>query len=188
MTIFSTIFRRMGRTRHAVLVTLLAVLLVGVLAACNISLSSIGQDGQTTTSGPTTTVKITILHGTGGSTLIEAPIYINTHGPYHFIIDTGASISVVDTALADQLRLPVVGSGQPVSGVGGVETTIPIQMTAWRMGGLKLPGATVVKGSLPGAEHGQGLQGLLGSDILTRFGRITIDYSKATFTVYGRAS
>jgi predicted aspartyl protease len=183
-----TIFRRLGvMGRHARLLPL-AVLLASALGACDISFGSVGQAGQTTTIGSTTTVKVTILRGTGGSTLIEAPVTINSHGPYHFIIDTGASVSVVDTALADQLGLPVVGVGQPVSGVGGVETATPIQVNAWQLGKLKLPAAAVVKGDLPGTEHGQGLQGLLGSDILSRFGKVSIDYSQATFTVYRQAA
>jgi predicted aspartyl protease len=177
-----------GRAWHRAWVLPVLLLLTAALAACSISLATPEQAGQTTTSGKTTTVRVSILRGAGGSTLIEAPVYINSHGPFHFIIDTGASVSVIDTTVADQLGLTVVGSGQPVSGVGGVETATPVQVTTWRLGGLKLPSATVVKGSLPGAEHGQGLQGLLGSDILSRFGEVTVNYSAATFTVYQQAA
>ncbi|HEU5441197.1 MAG TPA: retropepsin-like aspartic protease, partial [Ktedonobacterales bacterium] len=157
------------------------------LAGCELTIGD-GNVGQTTSTGSTTTVKVKILKGQGGATLIQAPVTIDNKGPYNFILDTGASISVVDTELADMLALPVVGAGQPVSGVGGKETAIPIKVTTWKLGDLKLPSATITKGNLPESEHGQGLQGLLGSDILSRFGRITIDYSGSSITVYRQAS
>jgi predicted aspartyl protease len=159
------------------------------LAACSLSFgSTIGQAGQTTVNGSTTSVKVHILRGADGSTLVEAPISINNHGPYNFIIDTGASVSVVDTVVANRLNLPVVGASQPVSGVGGSTIATPVKVAAWRLGQLTLPSATITKGNLPDAQHGQGLQGLLGSDVLSRFGQVTIDYANSNFIVYRTAA
>ncbi|HEX6122982.1 MAG TPA: retropepsin-like aspartic protease [Ktedonobacterales bacterium] len=177
-----------GRGWAPLLCVPLALVLSLALAGCELTIGNGGNVGQTSTTGSTTTVKVKILKGQGGATLIQAPVTIDNKGPYNFILDTGASISVVDTALADKLALPVVGEGQPVSGVGGKETAIPIKVTTWKLGGLKLPSATITKGNLPESEHGQGLQGLLGSDILSRFGKITIDYTGSSITVYRQAS
>lgn len=176
-----------GRGWAPLLCVPLALVLCLALAGCELTIGD-GNVGQTTSTGSTTTVKVKILKGQGGATLIQAPVTIDNKGPYNFILDTGASISVVDTALADKLALPVVGEGQPVSGVGGKETAIPIKVTTWKLGGLKLPSATITKGNLPESEHGQGLQGLLGSDILSRFGKVTIDYAGSSITVYRQAS
>jgi len=38
-------------------------------------------------------------------------VKVNGAGPYDFIVDTGATITVVDTDLVDQLKLPIEGTG-----------------------------------------------------------------------------
>jgi hypothetical protein len=50
--------------------------------------------------------------------LIVVPVRINHTGPYDFIVDTGAQISVVDSSLASELHLKARGT----TGVGGVAT------------------------------------------------------------------
>nr|MBF6591281.1 retroviral-like aspartic protease family protein [Ktedonobacterales bacterium] len=177
----------MRRSARRLLFPPLALILAGVLAACGIG--NLGAPvGQTSTNGSTTSVRVRILRDSSGSTIIQAPVSINNQGPLNFVIDTGASISVVDTVLANRLKLPVVGEGQPVSGVGGNETATPIKVTTWKIGQLTLPSATITKGNLPNAAHGQGLQGLLGSDILSRFGKVTIDFTNSLFIVYRQAA
>lgn len=164
---------------------LLPVLLVGMslLTACGA-----GAFGDTTTTGTTTTVQLKVMRGSDGSIFVLAPVLINGHGPYDFALDTGASITLVDTVIANRLRLPVVGQGQTVEGVGGTVTAIPVQVSAWTVGALKLPAATITKGNLPDARRGTGLQGLLGSDVLSRFGKVTIDYANGLLIVYSRVA
>ena len=52
-------------------------------------------------------------------------------------------------------------------------------MTSWRAGPLPLPGATIL--SLPVARH-NGPVGLLGSDILSHFHSVEVNYAKGRLT------
>ncbi|URW76501.1 aspartyl protease family protein [Sphingomonas donggukensis] len=45
---------------------------------------------------------------------------IGTHGPYFFIVDTGATLSVIDDDLARTLKLDVIRKRALVKGIGGV--------------------------------------------------------------------
>lgn len=42
--------------------------------------------------------------------LIVLPVKVNGAGPFEFLLDTGASVTAVDAALADQLKLPMTGT------------------------------------------------------------------------------
>jgi hypothetical protein len=61
---------------------------------------------------------------------------------------------------------------------------IPVAIASWRVGDAALPKATVASGALPGDRGAGGMDGLLGSDIWSEFGKITIDYNADTLTVY----
>jgi predicted aspartyl protease len=52
---------------------------------------------------------------------LTAPVMINGHGPYPFVVDTGASISCVARGLAEQLGLPIEEKRQ-LHTVVGVKT------------------------------------------------------------------
>jgi predicted aspartyl protease len=40
------------------------------------------------------------------TSLIVVPVTINGRGPYRFLLDTGASTTILSTAIADRLNLP----------------------------------------------------------------------------------
>lgn len=171
-----------GRPRALLLVPVLlgAALL---LAACSVQLGA-ATFGATTTTGGASTINVQIMHGSDGTVLVLVPITIDGRGPYKFALDTGASITIINAPIAAQLRLPVVGRAQPIAGVAGTETATPVRVDTWQLGGVTLPASVVTSGQLASARRGNGLQGLLGSDVLSKFGTITIDYTAGTVTVY----
>lgn len=157
----------------------IAAVCLAALTACKI------QIGTATATGPGTTVPLSIVHGSDGSTLALLAVRINGQGPYQFALDTGASNSLIEQTLADQLSLPRAGAPQSISGVSSKETALPVKIAAWNIGKLKLPSAVIDSAQLFDAHASGGVQGLLGSDIWNQFGKITIDYSAGTLTVYG---
>lgn len=136
----------------------------------------------TTGNGQSTSVKI--LRGGGGTAMVLVPVTIDGHGPYDFALDTGAGITLIDTELADNLRLPVTGDSAQVSGVGGTQQVTPVHITTWNAGKISLPAADVGKTSLSSFKRESNVRGLLGSDILSRFGRITINYDTAQLSTW----
>jgi hypothetical protein len=127
---------------------------------------------------------VKIVHGPNGSTLVLAPVTIDNRGPYTFAVDTGASTSLIDQTLAKQLGLKQAGAPQPIAGISSNEQAIPVRVTHWHAGNIVLPSAVIASAGLFQSQHDQELQGLLGSDIWSQFGKITIDYADGTLTVY----
>lgn len=160
----------------------IAVVCFVALPACAI------QIGGSTAPGPGTTVPLSIVHGSDGSTLALVAVRIDGHGPFQFAVDTGASNSVIEQSLANQLDLPNAGAPQSISGVSSKETAQPVKVASWSAGKLKLPSAVIDSANLFDAHASGGVQGLLGSDIWNQFGKITIDYSAGTLTVYGAST
>jgi hypothetical protein len=139
----------------------------------------------------TRTIPLHVLQAPGGGVLAFVPVSINGQGPYDFALDTGVSHSVVDSKIVEQLGLESVGLSGHITGVAGATQASLYGVEQWRLGDIELPATFVVAIDLPEAanpglldrvvggetlEHG--LQGLLGSDILSRFGAITIDYDR----------
>lgn len=157
------------------------VALALIISGC--ALSPLAAGGAT--SGGTT-IPIKVIKGPDTATLIQVPVSIAGTGPYPFILDTGASETLIARTLAARLHLPRAGEQQSVTGVGGETVVIPVAIKSWRVGDAALPNATVASGTLPNDRGANEMQGLLGSDILSQFGKITIDYSAKTVTVYTR--
>ena len=56
----------------------------------------------------------------------------------------------------------------------------------WSVGGVKLPPTTVVETNLPFGNASGGVQGLLGSDMLSQFDVVTIDYGRGVLRLHER--
>lgn len=123
-------------------------------------------------------VPLLVVEGRSGSTLALAPVFINGQGPFAFALDTGASHSVIDQELAEELKLPAAGPNVKVTGVATTAEAEQLQMDSWRVGDVPLPGNTIVSLGMAQTNHGVKLRGLLGSDVLSRFGAITVDYDR----------
>jgi hypothetical protein len=119
-----------------------------------------------------------VLEGPGGSTLALAPVFINGEGPFAFALDTGASQSVIDQGLAEELNLPTDGPTVEVSGVAATAEAEQVRVHGWAVGDVQLPGRTMVSLVLREPNRRLKLRGLLGSDVLSQFGTITVDYDR----------
>lgn len=108
-------------------------------------------------------------------TIAFVPVSISREGPFLFALDTGASSTVVSTEVADALGLPATGEQRRITGVVGAETEQVVRVEEWSVGDVSLEPADVVAIDLPSPD-GEGLQGLLGSDVLSGFGEVVIDY------------
>jgi predicted aspartyl protease len=125
-----------------------------------------------------TTVPIRVLKH-GNDTLALAPVAIHRRS-YFFILDTGASTSVIGRSVARRLGLPERGRPVRVAGVFGTGLAQPVRIRGWHIGAAALPSLRIVSFDV-GARNR--IVGLLGSDVLARFGRITIDYAGRTLTL-----
>jgi hypothetical protein len=157
----------------------LTCLLLLALTGCEISLGPASSPPGQSISEP-----VKVIRGANGATLVLAPVTIQGQGPFMFAVDTGASTSLIARSLAQRLGLQAAGGAEPISGIGGVTESIPVQVSNWSTGPIHLPAMTIASASIPHERSGGGLEGLLGSDIWSRFGSFTLDYSAGTLTVY----
>lgn len=166
---------RMGRG-----VTLVAgaLVLALMLAACGI-----GSVGGSANNANSVTVNVKVQTGNGGATVVLLPVTINGQGPYTMALDTGASISLIDKPLANQLGLPQVGQPGTIAGVASDEKAVPVKVSTWKIGALKLPTTVAAAANLFASQRTSGLKGLVGSDVWRQFGSVTINYSAQTITV-----
>jgi predicted aspartyl protease len=128
----------------------------------------------------TSTAPLRIIKARDGETLALAVVIV--HGrPFPFLIDTGSSKTLVDDALAKQLGLKTVGRPIKVTGVGCSEGARKVRLRNWSIGGQALPDIVATSSVIAGA-NGQAF-GLLGSDVLSHFGTISIDYAHGQLTL-----
>jgi predicted aspartyl protease len=124
-------------------------------------------------------VPIVVLHSRSG-TVVAAKVII--HGrPFAFLIDTGASITLVNPTIARRLHLKTVGKPHTFCGVTGCAQARRVRLNRWSIGGQPLPNVVVSSSPITGAS-GFGF-GLLGSDVLSKFGSVTINYAGKTMTL-----
>jgi predicted aspartyl protease len=170
---------------------LLLVLAVAALAACDAEKSAVEttETGATSTvePPPTTTatapepdrpptVALRVVSGTFG-VFAFARVFIGGKGPFTFTVDTGASHSVVDYDLVRRLGLRTIGEPLTVTGITCRGQAARLRMRSWRVGRVPLPAAEIQTIDMP--DPGGGVDGLLGSDILSTFGAISVDYEEA---------
>ncbi|MGB5332421.1 MAG: retroviral-like aspartic protease family protein [Woeseiaceae bacterium] len=103
----------------------------------------------------------------GGRIIVEARL--NGHGPYDFVLDTGASISAVFNNVRDQLALePVPGKSVIVHGAIASGKHPLLRIEQLQLGSAVWSDPRVV--SLPGeTEAGANVDGVLGVDFLRRY-------------------
>jgi hypothetical protein len=123
----------------------------------------------------------------GRQVLALVPVTIDGKGPYTFALDTGASQSLVDSQVARELRVEQTGTTHSVAGITDVTQVKTIKVKRWRVGRIDLPATTVVEANLPFGNAEGGVQGLLGSDMLSEFDVVTIDYARGELRLHHRA-
>ena len=114
----------------------------------------------------------------GAQPLILLPVEVNDHGPFDFILDTGAGTSLLSTELADKLKVKVLGSKQGQSAGGAVSVSLA-KVDSVAVGTARLTDFDVGIVDLKqiGAVVGARIDGDLGYNFLKSF-RISIDYEK----------
>lgn len=123
------------------------------------------------------------LAGPGGAALL-VPVHVNGEGPFQFVLDTGATVTCVDDALASRLALPdvhgVIGTAAGVGGQGGVRL---VSVDSLRIGSVR---AHELQACVIDLEHlaglGLDLDGLIGLNVLKEF-RVTIDFERRIVTL-----
>ncbi len=112
-------------------------------------------------------------------------VCIAGRGPYPFVIDTGAGESIIDAHLAKTLHLVHGGAATEFAGVGCTGTAQPVLVPSWSAVGVPLAAQTLTAATLPDFGTKGEPVGLLGSDVLSRFGAIRIDFRAQTLTLGG---
>jgi predicted aspartyl protease len=156
--------------------------LVGLVCCAGSATSPAAFPSSCTGSGPglsgaapTRTIPARVVHTTT-ATLVLVPVCLSGHGPYPFVLDTGATQSLVDRTLADQLQLAFTGTSTPATGVGCTVAAAHVQVPSWSVGEVSLHAQTLTSLPMAKAPDGPGIAGLLGSDVWSRFGQFQLDY------------
>ena len=123
------------------------------------------------------------LEGPGGAAVV-VPVSINGGPERPFVLDTGATLTCLDRALADSLGLParpgVRGTGAGIGGAGAVGI---VRADSFRVGEAVAYDLTICTLDLSAIE-GVGLDadGLVGLNFLTSF-RVGLDFETQTLTL-----
>jgi hypothetical protein len=117
------------------------------------------------------------------SSLVTVKVCIGKSGPYPFVVDTGSTRSIVAAGLASNLHLKKVGT-IALGGSGCATTGSLVKTPVLHLKAVAIAPQQVVSANL---SHwsGQHVDGVLGSDILGRFGAIKLDLTKHTLTFDG---
>ncbi len=112
----------------------------------------------------------------GGEVRVVTTVRI--HGsPANLIVDTGAPLTTLDTGIARRHRLRAVGRAIDASAVTCSARIQPIWLDDWSIGSVPLPAAIAASSDSSITERTQGaVSGLLGADVMARFGAVTIDF------------
>jgi predicted aspartyl protease len=109
-------------------------------------------------------------------------VKVNGAGPYEFMVDTGATITVLDTALFRELGLQAMGSSRIVSSAG-VTNHVLSQVKEITLDGLSVQNIKVVsmQSPLQGSDY-HAARGILGENFLRHFD-ILFDNQDRTMTL-----
>ncbi len=103
--------------------------------------------------------------------------------PFPFLIDTGAQGSVLTASLATRLGLPKIGPPVVIGGAGCSAKAQVSRVTNWNVAGMALRPQFVTYLKIP-LFGGRGEpDGLLGSDVWSRFGAMRLDFARGDITV-----
>jgi Aspartyl protease len=144
--------------------------------------STAGCSGNTALAGGAQRLPITV-STVAGQVAEMINVCINGQGPFPFIIDTGAGESVIDAHLAQRLHLTKKGRTGAIEGVGCETESTPVKMASWSAAGAVLAPQTLTAATLPDFGIKGQPYGLLGSDVLSRFGAVRIDFVHQTLTL-----
>jgi predicted aspartyl protease len=156
------------------LCVLLVTVVVAESAACTIPASGDFGSPASTTPG-----EVAFELAAPNDAAIIVPVKINGHGPFKFVLDTGATFTCIDQKLVDQLKLPEwrgqFGAGilQPTEGAVKL-----VSLDTFEVGNVK---ATEMKACAIEFSNlqtgGLDARGLVGLNFLKSF-QVRIDFKK----------
>jgi predicted aspartyl protease len=114
------------------------------------------------------------------TSLVVVPVTVNGSGPYRFLLDTGASDSILSAAVADRLAIP---NGIPrtlLTAGGNVPVTLRMLKTL-NIGAARLDNISIAVADFELLKL-LGVDGILGGDYLRRF-KISIDYDNQVVNI-----
>jgi len=112
--------------------------------------------------------------------LVAVPVMINERGPFLFLLDTGASSSVLSTRVADRLGIAKSGAGTLSTIAGPVSATFR-RIASLQVGEGLLKDIEIAVANL-GLMQRLTVDGILGADYLRRF-KVSIDYEKQVMQI-----
>jgi len=146
--------------------------------------ASDGCEAVTTVAGGAQQVPLTV-SAVAGQVAEAVNICIDGQGPYPFVLDTGAGQSTIDAGLARRLHLAAAGPSSVFAGVGCTGKARPVSVGSWSLEGIGLAPQQLTAASLPQIGGTGEPVGLLGSDVLGRFGAVRVDFAAGALVVAG---
>ena len=112
-------------------------------------------------------------------------VCFGSQGPFPFVLDSGAGQSTIDARLARSLHLRSAGPPQSFAGVNCTGTARPVSVAQWSLEGVGLAPQELTSATLPQIGGKGEPVGLLGSDVLSRFGAVRIDFAAGDLVLPG---
>ena len=148
------------------------IIVVGLVSAVAL-FGVMGGVASATDAHAAQTVPLVVVKTKDGSTAALVRVFINGQ-LIPMLVDTGATMTVVNHTAARRLHLKTVGKPHEFCGVTGCAPAPRVRVSNWNVVGVPLPGAVVLSSPIAGLNARP--FGLLGSDVLSQFGSVTIDY------------
>ena len=108
----------------------------------------------------------------GGDGRVSTDVFIDGHGPFSFLLDTGSSRTMLFEHLRQTLGLaPSEGGMLKVYAMNNIGTALPVKPRELRLAGQSITGLTlgVLPDDLKPADGVQGADGILGMDALSNY-------------------
>jgi Aspartyl protease len=131
--------------------------------------------------GAPSVVPVRVLSRRDGAEIV-ANVCIANEGPFPFLVDTGAATTLVDSSLAARLHLALVDGPRTVSSFTCKRQVSFAAVSQWSVGNTTLLPQTVDVGTVQSPVL-PNVDGVLGSDALSGFGAVRIDYRQQTITL-----
>jgi hypothetical protein len=112
-------------------------------------------------------------------------VCIDGQGPFPFVLDSGAGQSTVDARLAGRLHLRARGPVTEFQGVGCTGKGRTVGVASWSIAGIGLVPQELSAATLPQMGGRGEPVGLLGSDVLSRFGAVRLDFQRGALVFGG---
>ena len=111
--------------------------------------------------------------------------HINGEGPFWFLLDSGASVTVINRSVADEVGLDLQGG---IEGRGSGENSVQVALASGvdiAVQGVEIHDQTIASIPIDSFEpfEGRAMDGIIGADFFSRF-VVEIDYENLILNVY----